>query len=228
MFLNGWGGDHKVTSPFLLIHYPFAEGVVMNNIIPTAYKVSKIDRRTEYAHRSFVLWFTGLSGSGKSTLAKALEYRLFDSCIHTYGLDGDNIRTGLNSDLGFSLQDRIENIRRLGEVVKLFIDAGIVVTSAFISPLKKDRKRVQNLLSPGDFVEVYVKCPLEVCEQRDVKGLYKKARKGLISNFTGIDSPYEEPDNPSIIVDTNKYSEEECCDQIFDYLLACGYIKGEN
>lgn len=200
----------------------------MDNIIPTTYKVSKTDRRVKYAHRSFVLWFTGLSGSGKSTLAKALEYRLFQHGIHTYGLDGDNVRTGLNSDLGFSLEDRQENIRRLGEVIKLFVDAGIVVTSAFISPLKQDRKRVQELLSPGDFIEIYVKCSLQVCEERDVKGLYQKAREGLITNFTGIDSPYEQPDNPSIIVDTERYSEEECCDQIFDYLLACRYIKDDS
>lgn len=197
----------------------------MDNIIPTQYDVTKTDRRIRHNHRSFVLWFTGLSGSGKSTLAKALERKLFENKIHTYGLDGDNIRSGLNSDLDFSLQGRQENIRRLGEVAKLFVEAGIVVTSAFISPLREDRERVKALLNPGDFVEIYVKCPLEICESRDVKGLYKKAREGLIPNFTGIDSPYEEPDNPSIIVDTDKNSESECVDQIFTYLLASRYIK---
>jgi len=200
----------------------------MTNIVPIKYDVTRIDRTTRYGHLSFVLWFTGLSGSGKSTLAKALERRLFDSNVHTYSLDGDNLRSGLNSDLDFSLKGREENIRRLGQVTKLFIDAGIVVTSAFISPLRTDRRQVRRLVGKENFIEIYVKCPLEICEQRDVKGLYKKAREGLIPNFTGIDSPYEEPDNPSIIVNTDIDSKIECVNQIYNYLLDRQYIKNAN
>lgn len=196
----------------------------MSDIVPVDYLVTHRDRRAKYGHQSFVLWFTGLSGSGKSTLARAVEQKLFKRGIHTYGLDGDNIRSGINRDLGFSLEDRVENIRRLGEIAKLFLDAGLVVTSAFISPLREDRQKVRELLKESEFIEIYIDCPLEVCEERDVKGLYKKARKGLISNFTGIDSPYEVPDKPTIIVDTNKYDVERCCEQIIEYLETYTYI----
>ncbi|WP_457624513.1 adenylyl-sulfate kinase [Persephonella sp.] len=194
-------------------------------IIPHRGTINKEDRQRLKGHRSAILWFTGLSGSGKSTLAHAVEERLFERGIHTYVLDGDNIRTGLNKDLGFSKEDREENIRRIGEVAKLFVDAGIIVLSAFISPYRKDREFVRNLVEDGEFIEIYVKCPLEVCEARDVKGLYKKAREGLIKNFTGIDDPYEEPLNPEIIVETDKEPLEESVGKIINYLVEKGYIE---
>ena len=187
-------------------------------IIPFKGHITRKDRERLKGHKSFILWFTGLSGSGKSTLSHRVEELLYQQGIHTYILDGDNIRTGLNKDLGFSEQDRKENIRRIGEVAKLFVDAGVVVLSAFISPYKRDREFVRSLVSEGDFIEIYVKCPLEVCEQRDPKGLYKKARQGIIKNFTGIDDPYEEPENPEIVVETDKMSIDECARKIFDYL----------
>jgi adenylylsulfate kinase len=158
-------------------------------IIPHKGKIKKEDRQRQKGHKSAILWFTGLSGSGKSTLAHAVEERLFEMGVHTYVLDGDNIRTGLNKDLGFSAEDRKENIRRIGEVAKLFVDAGIMTLTAFISPYKQDRQFVRSLVKKGEFIEIYVKCPLEICERRDVKGLYKKARRGIIKNFTGIDDP---------------------------------------
>ena len=194
-------------------------------IIPNKTKLSKKDRQKLKGHKSFILWFTGLSGSGKSTLANAIEEELFKKGIHTYILDGDNIRTGLNKDLGFSAKDREENIRRIGEVAKLFVDAGIVILTAFISPYKKDREFVRNLVEKGEFIEVYVKCPLEICEQRDVKGLYKKARGGIIKNFTGIDDPYEEPENPEIVVETDKETIEESVNKIISYLKENKYLE---
>jgi len=187
-------------------------------IVPFKGRITRKDRERLKGHRSFILWFTGLSGSGKSTLSHRVEELLYQQGIHTYILDGDNIRTGLNKDLGFSEEDRKENIRRIGEVAKLFVDAGVVVLSAFISPYKRDREFVRSLVPEGDFIEVYVKCPLEVCEQRDPKGLYKKARQGIIKNFTGIDDPYEEPENPEIVVETDKMSIDECAKKILDYL----------
>ncbi|WP_457755224.1 adenylyl-sulfate kinase, partial [Thermovibrio ammonificans] len=153
-------------------------------------RITRADRERLKGHKSFILWFTGLSGSGKSTLSHKVEEKLYEMGVHTYVLDGDNIRQGLNKDLGFSEEDRRENIRRIGEVAKLFVDAGVAVLTAFISPYRRDREFVRNLVDKGDFIEVYVKCPLEVCEQRDPKGLYKKARAGQIKNFTGIDDPY--------------------------------------
>ncbi|NPA53483.1 MAG: adenylyl-sulfate kinase [Aquificae bacterium] len=194
-------------------------------IIPHKGNITKKDRQRQKGHKSAILWFTGLSGSGKSTLAHAVEEKLFEMGIHTYVLDGDNIRTGLNKDLGFSAEDREENIRRIGEVAKLFVDAGIITLTAFISPYKKDRELVRNLVEEGEFIEIYVKCPLEVCEQRDVKGLYKKAREGLIKNFTGIDDPYEEPENPEIIVETNKETIDESVNKIISYLKEKGYLE---
>ncbi len=172
------------------------------NIIPHKHKISKTDRRKNNGHGSLVVWFTGLSGSGKSTLASYVEELLFEDMIQTYILDGDNIRSGLNSDLSFSPEDREENIRRIGEVAKLFVDAGMVVLTAFVSPYEKDRQFVCNLVEEGEFMEVFVNCPLEVCEERDPKGLYQKARSGEISNFTGVSAPFESPQNPDITVNT--------------------------
>ncbi|ADY73984.1 Adenylyl-sulfate kinase [Desulfurobacterium thermolithotrophum DSM 11699] len=187
-------------------------------IVPHEGRVTRKDREGMKGHKSFILWFTGLSGSGKSTLSHKVEEKLFEMGVHTYVLDGDNIRMGLNKDLGFTEEDRRENIRRIGEVAKLFVDAGIVVLTAFISPYRRDRDFVRNLVAEGDFIEVYVKCPLEVCEKRDPKGLYKKARAGIIKNFTGIDDPYEEPLNPEVVVETDKMGVNECVEKIIDYL----------
>ena len=189
-----------------------------NNIIPQKHVITKIDRNKLTGNKSFVVWFTGLSGSGKSTLVNVLEQRLHQKGVLTYILDGDNIRNGLNKDLGFSDADRKENIRRIGEVAKLLSDSGIVVLTAFISPFREDRQIVRNLLERDEFIEVYVKCPVEICESRDVKGLYKKARDGQIKEFTGLDSPYEEPENPEITVDTGKLSIEESVNFIYDYI----------
>ncbi|GAC91552.1 adenylylsulfate kinase [Anoxybacillus flavithermus NBRC 109594] len=190
----------------------------MMNIIWHKESVTKEDRRKKNNHHSFVLWFTGLSGSGKSTLANAVAKTLFEQNIHCYVLDGDNVRHGLNSDLGFSAEDRTENIRRIGEVAKLFVDSGQIVLTAFISPFRQDRQLVRNKLEQDEFVEVYVRCPLETCEQRDPKGLYKKARNGEIRDFTGIDSPYEPPLSPDVVVDTDQHSIEQCVQQIISYL----------
>lgn len=186
--------------------------------------VNKKARREQNKCFSAILWFTGLSGSGKSTLSKNVEKRLFDMGLNTYVLDGDNIRHGVCSDLGFSFDDREENIRRIGEISKLFVDAGVFVMSAFISPYRKDRDIVRSLVENKEFVEVFVKCPVEVCESRDLKGLYKKARKGLIKHFTGIDDPYEEPLNAEIVVETSKETIDESVDKIVDYLIENGYI----
>ncbi len=187
--------------------------------------IRKEDRFRLNEHSSCVLWFTGLSGSGKSTLAHRVEEALYKEKVHTYVLDGDNIRLGLNSNLSFSAEDRSENIRRIGEVAKLFTDAGILVLTAFISPFREDRDRVRNLLQKDEFIEVFVDCSLEVCEARDVKGLYQKARSGKIKQFTGIDSPYEPPINPEIIVQTDKQSLDESVAVIMSYLKEYHYIK---
>ena len=169
--------------------------------------------------KSRVLWFTGLSGSGKSTVANATEKLLHDLDIHTYILDGDNVRMGLNKDLGFAPEDRTENIRRITEVSKLFADAGIIVLTAFISPYLDDRKSARKIIGDVDFIEIYVKADLSVCESRDPKGLYKKARAGEIKGFTGIDAPYEPPVNPEIVLETDRYSIIECAQFVVDYLL---------
>lgn len=181
-------------------------------------KVSKEDRRRLNGHGSCVLWFTGLSGSGKSTLATEVEKRLFQSGVRTYVLDGDNIRHGLNRDLGFGKDDRKENIRRIGEVAKLFVDAGIVTLTAFISPYREDRDMVRGLFEPGEFIEIDVKCSLEECERRDPKGLYQKARRGEIKDFTGISAPYEEPVNPELVVETERETVEESVGKVLDFL----------
>jgi adenylylsulfate kinase len=169
-------------------------------------------------HKSFILWFTGLSGAGKSTLAHRVEEMLFERGCRTYVFDGDNVRHGLCADLGFSVGDRHENIRRIGEMSKLFIEAGVIALTAFISPLGEDRRRVRSLVQEGDFIEVFCDAPLDVCEGRDVKGLYKKARQGVIPEFTGISSPYEVPANPEIVVHTGRDGLETCARQVIAYL----------
>lgn len=189
------------------------------HIIPHLHQVSRGLRNTMKSHRSFVIWFTGLSGSGKSTLAGLLEARLYCQGYHTFILDGDNVRKGLNSDLDFSDASRKENIRRISEVANLMADAGLVVLSAFISPFNEDRERVKHIVGADSFIEVFVDCPVEVCEQRDVKGLYAKARKGEISNFTGISSPFEVPENPDIHI----RSDEEALDVSLQKLIS--YIE---
>ncbi len=185
------------------------------HIIPHNHKVARADRENLNKHRAFVIWFTGLSGSGKSTLAGALENKLYQHGYHTYILDGDNVRSGLNSDLDFSEASRKENIRRIAEVAGLMVDAGLIVLSAFISPHRSERQRVKETVGPENYVEVFVNCPLDECEKRDVKGLYQKARKGEISNFTGISSPFEEPDNPDVVVPTHQLSVEAGVDVIW-------------
>lgn len=191
-----------------------------SHIIPHQHSLTTAERTAIKGHQPAVLWFTGLSGSGKSTIANAVEEALCHRYkVHTYLLDGDNIRTGLNQGLTFSDADRKENIRRIGEVCKLFVDAGIVVLTAFISPFVEDRQQVRDLLPPGRFIEIYVECPLDICEQRDPKGLYRKARQGEIKNFTGIDSDYEQPASPEITVHSADFSVEECTEQIIATLL---------
>lgn len=194
------------------------------NITWHAGMVTKTDRETISGHKGCTIWMTGLSGSGKSTLAVALEKKLWDRGVRAYVLDGDNIRHGLNKDLGFSPKDRTENIRRIGEVAKLFTDAGVINVTAFISPYRADRDSVRALMADGDFVEVLVDCPVEVCERRDVKGLYKKARAGEIPEFTGISAPYEAPLNPELTVHTDRHSEEECLAQLLQHLEKKGYV----
>lgn len=194
------------------------------NVVWHQSDVMKQNRQQLNGHKSAIIWFTGLSGSGKSTLSVALETILYKQGIHTYRLDGDNIRHGLNRNLGFSQADRSENIRRIGEVSKLMVDAGILTLTAFISPYHEDREQVRQLVEPEEFIEVYVKASIETCEERDPKGLYKKARLGEIKNFTGIDAPYEEPRNPEVVIDTNQLSVEESVDIIVTYLKEKKYI----
>ncbi len=183
------------------------------------------DRREKMnLHRAKLLWFTGLSGSGKSTLAHALEEHLHQRGCRTYVFDGDNVRHGLCRDLGFGIEDRTENIRRIGEMSKLFVDAGIIALTAFISPIRIDRDNVRRLFQSDDFIEVYVKASIKTCESRDVKGLYKKARAGEIPNFTGISSPYEIPENPEIVIDTENREIEECVDSLLESLESLDVI----
>lgn len=186
--------------------------------------VTKKIREHKTGHRGAVIWLTGLSGSGKSTIANHLDRYLFEHEINSYVLDGDNIRHGLNKDLGFSDEDRVENIRRIGEVAKLFVDSGQIVTTAFISPFIRDRELVRSLFTDDEFIEVYVKCPLDTCEVRDPKGLYAKARQGVISDFTGISSPYEEPLYPELTVETDKLSIEDASQTIIQYLRKYNFI----
>lgn len=180
--------------------------------------ISREDREKLHGHKGAVIWFTGLSASGKSTIAHTIEKDLCKMGVSTYVLDGDNVRHGLCSDLGFSVEDRSENIRRIGEVVKLFVDAGIIVLAAFISPYRRDRERVRRLFTNGEFIEIYVDCQLDVCESRDSKGFYMKAREGLIKEYTGITSAYEPPENPEIVIYSDKISPEEASNSIIQYL----------
>lgn len=189
-----------------------------NNVVWHRATVTRARREDLNSHRSVNLWFTGLSGSGKSTLAHAVEEELHQMGCRTYVFDGDNVRHGLCSDLSFSPEDRSENIRRIAEMVKLFLDAGVVALTAFISPIRQDRERVKELLGQENFIEIYCRCPLEVCEERDTKGLYKKARAGQIKNYTGISAPYEESKSPGLIVDTGEKSLDECVEKVLGLL----------
>lgn len=188
-------------------------------------KITKEDRVKLMKQKGVTIWLTGLSGSGKSTIAVELEHALLENKHLAYILDGDNIRHGLNKNLGFSPEDRTENIRRIGEVAKLFTDANMITITAFISPYRQDRDNVRKLLKDGEFIEVYVKCPLEVCEQRDTKGLYKKARAGEVKEFTGISAPYEEPLNPELTIDTSKMTVDESTRAVLNYLEEKDYVK---
>ncbi len=187
--------------------------------------VTRERREGQNDHKGVALWFTGLSGSGKSTLAHTVEEALHQKGCRTYVFDGDNVRHGLCADLGFSTEDRSENIRRIGEMVRLFVDAGVIALTAFISPFRKDRQGVRQRVTSDDFIEVYCRCPLEICEQRDVKGLYKRARAGEIPEFTGISSPYEEPQNAELILDTGTTSLTDCVDQVLRLLGERGVIN---
>ena len=188
------------------------------------FEISKNDKRKIKGHSSAIVWLTGLPASGKTTIAKQLDKILYDRGCHTYILDGDNIRHGLNKDLGFSKEDRKENIRRIAEVAKLFLDGGIIVICAFVSPYKDDRQMARNLVEESEFIEVYIKCPVEVCMQRDPKSMYKKAVSGRMKAFTGVDDPYEEPDFPEIVVDTDKLTILNGVEKIVKYLENDGVI----
>lgn len=191
---------------------------VNKNIIKHIYSINKIDRSKKINQIPKLIWFTGLSGSGKSTLCNAVECKLFEMGFLTYSLDGDNTRSGLNSDLSFSSEDRIENIRRIAEVAKLMLDAGLIVCAAFISPFHAEREKIKSIVGNENFIEIYVSTPIEECEKRDVKGLYRKARKGIIPNFTGISSPYEKPNYPALEIDTSKLSLHDSCEKVFKLL----------
>jgi len=189
-----------------------------NNIVWHHATVTRARREALNNHKAVNLWFTGLSGSGKSTLAHAVEERLHQMGCRTFVFDGDNVRHGLCSDLDFSIEGRSENIRRIGEMVNLFLQAGVIALTAFISPLKKDREKVRAIIGPDNFLEIHCACALEICEHRDVKGLYKKARAGIIKNYTGISSPYETPENPSLRLDSGTVPLEQCVEQVISYL----------
>ncbi len=205
--------------------HPAASGnAKSSNVVWHSGHVTRAERERLNGHRGVVLWFTGLSGSGKSTIAYAVESRLHQLGCHTYVCDGDNIRHGLNGDLGFSPADRVENIRRIAEVAKLLLDAGIVVLTAFISPYRGDRAKARERVPAGDFIEIYCRCPLVVCEQRDVKGMYRRARAGEIKEFTGISAPYEEPEAAELVLDTHRQSQEECVGAIIHYLRQAGVV----
>lgn len=194
------------------------------NIVWHPTTVTKTDRQERAGHKSCILWFTGLSGAGKSTLANAVEHELHQRGLFSYVLDGDNIRHGLNRGLGFGTEDRKENIRRIGEVAKLFVDAGAITLTAFISPYREDRELARGLVEADEFIEVYVKCPLTECKRRDVKGLYQKARNGEIPQFTGISSPYEEPVEPELVIDSEAQTIQESVQTVLSYLERKGII----
>ncbi len=196
----------------------------LNNLVWHHATVTRQRRADLNQHHSTVLWFTGLSGAGKSTLAHALEERLYQMSFHTFVLDGDNVRHNLCKDLGFSAEARVENIRRVAEVAKLFVEAGVIVLTAFISPFAEDRTKARQLLG-SDFIEIYCDCSLEICEQRDVKGLYRRARAGEVKEFTGISSPYEIPEQPDLRVNTGSQDLESCVTQVLDYLVQRGIYQ---
>ncbi len=195
------------------------------NVTWHEHQVSKDERFKLNGHKGAVLWFTGLSACGKSTIANAVDYKLHLAGKHSFVLDGDNIRMGLNKNLGFSPEDRTENIRRIGEVAKLFAHAGTFALTAFISPYKDDRNKVREVLGAGEFIEIYVNASLETCEQRDPKGLYKKARAGNLPNFTGISAPYEAPENPELVLDSDNKGIEALADEVIAYLQKNGYLS---
>ena len=200
------------------------QNICRNHVIWQECLVKKADRNCLNGHKSGLVWFTGLSASGKSTLAHGIEKQLYDRGIRTYVLDGDNVRHGLNANLGFGPEDRKENIRRIGEVSRLMVDAGLIVLACFISPYREDRDAVRKLFAGDNFLEVYVKCPLEECEKRDPKGQYKKARAGIITNYTGISAPSEEPESPELVIETSKLTVEEASDRILQFLSEKGFI----
>ncbi|MDA8164025.1 MAG: adenylyl-sulfate kinase [Desulfobacteraceae bacterium] len=200
--------------------------VIMSHIVWHHATVTRLRREQLNGHRAVNLWFTGLSGSGKSTLAHAVEERLHSMGCRTFVFDGDNVRHGLCSDLGFSIEDRSENIRRIAEMVKLFLEAGVIALTAFISPLEKDRQRVKSIIGGENMLEIHCDCPLEICEQRDVKGLYKKARAGLIKNYTGISSPYEAPANPDLCLETGIESLADSVQKVVQLLFARSIVGG--
>ncbi len=191
---------------------------MQENVIPHSFSVNREMRSAIKEHSSFLLWFTGLSGSGKSTIANAVEKELCHRGIHTYILDGDNVRKGLNNNLAFSPEDRKENIRRIAEVANLMVDAGLVILAAFVSPYKEDRKNIKNIVGEENFIEIFVNTPIEECERRDVKGLYAKARAGEIKDFTGVNAPYEAPESPNVEIDTTKVSIKKAVDIIIAYI----------
>ena len=196
-----------------------------NNVVWHQATVTRPRRERLFGHKSVVLWFTGLSGAGKSTIAHSVEERLHQSGCHTFVLDGDNVRHGLCRDLGFTKTDRSENIRRIGEMVRLFLESGVIVLTAFISPIRQDREWVRALVPAEDFIEVYCRCPIEVCEDRDAKGLYRRAKAGEVKEFTGISSPYETPENPELVLDTNLHTLDECVEMVMALLRSRAVIR---
>ena len=196
-----------------------------NNIHPHQFQIDRSQRAQLMGHEAVVIWFTGLSGSGKSTIADLLERRLFEAEIHTANLDGDNLRTGLNKDLGFSNEDRKENLRRIGEVAHLFVNSGLIVLAAFVSPFENDRQLVRQIIGDNQFIEIFINTPLKDCENRDVKGLYAKARAGIIKDFTGIDSPYETPLKPDLEIQTANISAEEAAEKVYQLLIERKIVK---
>ena len=198
---------------------------MQENVTPHDFGIDLEQRSALKDHSSFLLWFTGLSGSGKSTVANAVEKALVDKGIHTYTLDGDNVRKGLNNNLTFSPEERTENIRRIAEVAHLMVDAGLVVLAAFVSPYEKDRDGIRQIVGDENYIEIFVNTPIEECERRDVKGLYQKARSGEIPNFTGIGSPYQIPNNPAISVETENVTPEESSEQILEYIIENDFIR---
>ena len=205
-----------------------ADNTKATNIVWHQASVDRDTRAKQRGHGSSILWFTGLSGAGKSTLANAVNAALFERGLATYVLDGDNVRHGLCKDLGFSDADREENIRRIGEVAKLFLDAGVIVLTAFVSPFRADRDKARALVSTGDFIEIHCAADLSVCEERDTKGLYAKARAGEIKEFTGISSPYEAPEQPELNINTGNSSLDSCVDQVIDYLVEQKIIPAQS